>query len=282
MARQWRQDLASIDLTKTATDLRAIGITAERCATLQDAYDLADGFVTMKEREFDRINLVLAYARVPPHVEAAIRHRFFIANYPTIAAFAPYAAHVLRVQLFFHFGMAARLIGAERASHAIDMAYLYYLPFCNIFVSTDKFHRQCAPYFLRATQRFVWGEDLRLDLARINAHFLELPEDVRDEAIFTFASVPPPLAGSLVRELRALYMGERYDSRPQPDPRSLSPETHEKIAREMKEWQESPSAAPGRPTERLDTVIVPRTVHAKKGSWFQVPKAQRKPSSDGR
>ena len=64
----------------------------------------------------------------------------------------------------FHIAIAAHLISPERPSNRTDIAYLFYLPFCMMFVSSDKLHRETANLFLRADQEFVWGLDLKDDL----------------------------------------------------------------------------------------------------------------------
>ena len=51
----------------------------------------------------------------------------------------------------------------------MDIAYLYYLPFCMVFVSSDKLHERVVPLFLRdLTSRSSKGPDLKADLKRID------------------------------------------------------------------------------------------------------------------
>ena len=66
------------------------------------------------------------------------------------------------------------------------MAYLFYLPFCVVFVSSDKLHRKCAPLLLRDNQEFVWGPDLKAGLNEINEHYQTYPEKVREEGLLRF------------------------------------------------------------------------------------------------
>jgi hypothetical protein len=60
--------------------------------------------------------------------------------------FAPYAAHVVTVELFLQFALAAHLIASNRPSNRTDIAYLFYLPFCTLFASSDNLHRRTAPH----------------------------------------------------------------------------------------------------------------------------------------
>jgi hypothetical protein len=73
----------------------------------------------------------------------------------------------------------------------MDIAYLFYLPFCQVFISGDRLHRRCAPLFMREDQEFVWGLDLKADLGRMNAHYLALPESERARGVMKFAKGPP-------------------------------------------------------------------------------------------
>ena len=63
--------------------------------------------------------------------------------------------------VFFQVALGAGLIGGERPSNRTDIAYLFYLPFSMVFVSSDDLHRRTAPLFMRPDQAFVWGIDLK-------------------------------------------------------------------------------------------------------------------------
>jgi hypothetical protein len=87
--------------------------------------------------------------------------------------------------------MSANLISNARASYKIDIAYLYYLPFCMVFASNDKLHKRTVPLFLRSEQVFVDGIELKADLAKLDALYSKLPEEVREQGIMRFANEPP-------------------------------------------------------------------------------------------
>jgi hypothetical protein len=167
------------------------------------------------------------------------------------------------------------LISADRPSNRVDIAYLNYLPFCQIFVSSDRLHRQTAPLFMRPDQQFAWGSDLKADLARINAHFLTLPEVERDSGIMKFAGSPPKNEGSLVRELRGKYLRPGYDDEPRPERKNKSPEGDAALAKDLRAWTKAPTAPPeiaGDPNMETQMMAMQRMVRRKKGSWYQVPK----------
>jgi len=128
---------------------------------------------------------------VPTRMRGAIVARWRAAGGPALPEFAPYAAHVMTVDLVFNLALGADLISRDRPSNKIDIAYLYYLPFCMIFVSSDKLHARAVPCFLTSQQMFISGADLKQDLAKVDARYSSLPADVLARGIYEFAAYPP-------------------------------------------------------------------------------------------
>ncbi len=102
---------------------------------------------------------------------------------PSLAAYAPYAAHVVGVELFFEVAVGAGLIGTADRNNRGDIAYLFYAPFCHVFISSDSLHKRCAPLFLRADQCFAWGPDVKADLNRLMKKFEALPEEEKEKGL---------------------------------------------------------------------------------------------------
>src|SRR3546814_10545150 len=113
---------------------------------------------------------------MPPQTLNAVLRNWKAAGSLPLREYAPLAAHCLEVDLFFELCLSNGLISDQRPSNKIDISYLYYLPFADFFVSGDKLHRTAAPLFMDTRQRFVWGPDLKADLAALNAHFAALPD----------------------------------------------------------------------------------------------------------
>lgn len=280
MAKQWREGLQRIDLKTIANTLRDIGIDNTTCRTLEDARAMARTAVSGRDKPFARIALVMSILDVPHQHQTDIVKRWAILGYPPLIQHAPYTAHVLSVELFFQFALAAHLIGTERASNRVDIAYLNYLPFCMMFVSTDDLHRRCAPHFLRPDQQFVWGPALKEDLRRINEHFIALPDSVKEQGIMAFAQVPPKRDGSLVRELRAQFLTPGYDE--QLPVRVPEGEQGGELVQHLNAWSSAPTASmdvSDGDNDELEMMALERKVHRKKVSWYQVPKGL--PEDDG-
>ena len=102
-------------------------------------------------------------------------------SFPSLKKFAPYAAFVFMVDLFYYIALASHLIAPEKVTNKLDLSYLYYLPFCMLFISSDKFHRNCAPLFLRKDQTFIWGLDLKADLQKIDQYYESLPLEEKEK-----------------------------------------------------------------------------------------------------
>ena len=195
--------------------------------------------------------------------------RWSIDGKSALKQYAPYAAHVMEVELFFQFALASHRIGTERPSNRVDIAYLYYLPVCMAFVSSDDLHRRCIPLFLRPEQRFVWGPDLKDDLKQINAHFMAFPESQKERGIRAFAHAPPKRDGSIVRKLRAEFMGAEYDDRPPITPAPPGDPRDEELVRFVNQMTEAPDAPEGmteEDSEEPPSFTFKRLVRKKRGS----------------
>lgn len=93
------------------------------------------------------------------------------------------------------------------------MAYLYYLPFCHVFTSSDNLHRRCAPLFLLEDQAFVWAPDLKEDLKKINDYYDKYPDSEKEKGLFNIASTPPTDEEFLISNLWDRFC-LRWRSRP--------------------------------------------------------------------
>lgn len=96
---------------------------------------------------------------------------------PLLKNFVPYAYHILRVNMLFHIGLQHDLI-STRPTNTVDLEYLYYLPFCQIFTSNDKLHLNLAPLLIRKDQYFI---NLKQDLKTINEQLAQMSEEERDQ-----------------------------------------------------------------------------------------------------
>ena len=173
--------------------------------------------------------------------------------------------------MFFQIALASKLISDERASNRQDIAYLFYLPFCMMFVSNDRLHQRCAPLFLRANQEFVWGLDLKENLGQINEHYLEIPDSAKEQGVYSFADDPPPIGNQAVRNLwsRLLPKWRANDRETVEDALDRVPTADE--IRKLADAPEMITTDYDRASGELDQAVIKRLVKRKKGSWYQIP-----------
>ena len=136
----------------------------------------ADEFIDKGSRLI-ALHTALEIARIPPRLHSHILVRWKGAGGPPLREFAPYTAFCLSVDLFRVLAMGSGHMSWEKSSNYVDLAYLYYLPFCQVFISTDKIHRHTVPLFMNPIrQAFVWGPDLRAELAILAAEYMAAPD----------------------------------------------------------------------------------------------------------
>jgi hypothetical protein len=272
-AKLWRANLKSLTFESSAIYAEKLGIDISQCKNYNDAFRVATDIVTKSGKPYDLIEFIVTSLAIPRKYHQQLVRNYQTANFPPLSQFAPYAAHVIKVEIFFHICVSRGFISADRPSNKIDIAYLHYLPFCNVFISGDKLHRSTAPLFLTGNQKFVWAPDLKADLSKINDHFMELPDEVKDKGIMSFASKPPAEGNYLTAELWDIMNPNWRTLGKNMTP--LSEEANEKILKHVKGFTEAQTLPPEMmldPTEEIDNLSIQRSIKKKRGSWYQIPK----------
>ena len=272
-ASEWRRSLSSLPLDDIGRNLAAIGIRGESSRTLAEAKAVADAAVNDSAKSQQLIELALHFLGAPPQGYTLVLSSWKLAGSPPLVSYAPYAAFVLTVEIFFQVALSAGLISRARPSNRIDIAYLFYLPFCMVFVSCDRLHARSARHFLRTNQEFVWGLDLKGDLAKLNEHFSDLPDETKEKGVISFAGTPPKEGDYLVARLWDRHLRpwrDRHDGPPR-----MSPEGEANLIERLIQITKSPELPPEQidfDVRDPDTLVVQRLVRKRKGSWWQVPK----------
>jgi len=265
-AREWRANLTSLDLQSALQRFRAIGLSHPRVRDLAEAKALADNLVHRDGYRFASLKLALDLLGAPPAAQERAIARWKALGGPRLLDFAPYVAHVLTVDLLFYLGLGISQISTARPGNKIDIAYLYYLPFTRLFVSKDRLHQRTVPLFLQGDQEFIWAEDLKVDLSRLDAHFLALPEDVREQGVVTFATNPPDDTSFLTTRLWDKYL-PRWRERGY-EPRKPSKADSQRIAALTRAMTES-TAPPGIQigSDEADAIVFQRMIPIRMGKW---------------
>jgi hypothetical protein len=106
---------------------------------------------------------------------------------PPLREHVPYFVFMVTINIFFCLVLPTQPLKNVKASHQIDLAYLYYLPFCSVFTSKDNFHAEIVPLFLNPHQTFVNGTDFKEDLRTLDAHYSAWPDEVLKTGLINFA-----------------------------------------------------------------------------------------------
>ena len=144
--------------------------------TFEDAFAIAKEVVQGKGQRFRTLKTAYALLGLDPRQWRAVLNRWKEMGGPPLPEYAPYTAHCLLVEVFFHVAVDKTLISPDRPSNRTDIAYLNYLPFAMMFVSNDKLHKRTVPLFLAEKQQFVSGDELKKDLQALDAHYSAFPE----------------------------------------------------------------------------------------------------------
>ena len=272
-ASEWRQQISGLDLETLTRRLVNLGIGTKRCKDLQEARLVSEEVVRNPENGIQKLQLLSLALDIPYPLRAQIIHRWLVSGRPPLDEYAPYAAYMLTVEVFFYLGLEGSLISPDRASNRVDICYLFYLPFSMVFTSNDNLHRRCATLFLREDQEFVWGNDLKVALAHLDEHYKSLPNPTKDRGIYSFAASPPEDGLSLVtqlwdRHLLPVWRKHSKELRPKTD---LGPNFIDEI-KQLTEAPTLPADQLNFDSDSADTMIVERKVHKKRGDWYQLPK----------
>ena len=272
-AKQWRAQVKAMTFESSEIYAQKLGIDISQCKNIADSYSAASSVVASNNKPYDLIGFVLTSLAVPRELHQRIIQRYQTSGLPPLTSYAPYVAHVIKVEVFFHICVSRGFISSERPSNKIDIAYLHYLPFCKLFISGDKLHKNVAPLFMNKDQLFVWGPELKADLTALNKHYMDFPQETKDKGIMSFASKPPKDGDFLTSKLWDL-MGVKWRTQNETE-MPLSKESNDKLIEHMKSFKEIPIDNPDYTEfdiDSLDSVSLQRSVTKKKGNWFQLPK----------
>jgi len=263
-AKDWRQAITRIDLEQLFGIGREIIRSTQRPKDLVEAKDLAASMLAKPGARY-----VATYLQ-SLESNGAFR-RWDAHGKPPITAYAPYTAHILLVDLFFTIALGADLIGRERPTNRIDMSYLYYLPFCMVFTSRDKLHQRTAPLFLNESQVFLHGDELKSDLRRLDEYYDQLPDEVKQRGVMSFAHYPPTEGDFLISKLwdKLMRPGWRETAAQPKEPRSK--EADAKIIAEIDQVTKAPPAPRYYPHDEIEAMVIQRSIPIRRGKWRMVP-----------
>lgn len=271
-ARGWRRALASLNLEASYQRFKPLIDGIGRPRDLTEVKVVANELLSVGHDSDLDIFLAFAVLGIDPDAQRWIFGRWLETGSRSLATFAPYAAHVVKVELFFHLALSSDLISRDRPSNKADMAYLYYLPFCMVFTSSDKLHERTVPLFLNDHQAFVRGQDLKTDLRRLDEHYLELPEEVRSQGIMSFAKDPPEQGDFLVSSLWDRFLPRWRAIKAERGQREeMSPEAERELVQRFTPEAAGQRAPSDVHVDDADFVVIERVMPVRMGKWRILP-----------
>ncbi len=272
-ASTWRSIVQNADFQLSTTDLEKMGVPVNTANTLEEIRALVNDIVSNPKLTGGHIQTILALFNETKHTVAIVR-RWTDMKCPPLNIFAPYAAFFLEIELFFLLAVNKKLISSNRKSNKTDISYLYYLPFCMAFISTDKLHKRCAPLFLRKNQQFIWGDEMKYSLKKTDNHFKEYPQEIKEKGLNVIAPAPPVCFESEITRLFDLYC--RNDWRTITSSISTDPKkrTGKEIVDEMKAKANLPeiSSEEVKKLGEANSMTFERMISKGRGNWYQLPK----------
>jgi hypothetical protein len=276
IAKAWRRSVTAIDHSKHYEFFNKVFEKSRKPRNLVEAKNFTDSILDSMD-PLDSLSFGMLLFGIPSQSQLAVLQRWRQAGMPAVGNFTPYFRHALGVELFFHLAVAADLISRIRptgkADNKVDVAYLFYLPFCRIFASSDNLHERTVPLFLRLDQSFVKGPDLKAALRAIDEHYDRFPADLKARGFYAYADTPPEDTSFFVTQLWDKHVPHWREQKAKH--KKLTPEQQQALMDLVKKLstESTPASEAERPKSIEDVafVHVERKIMRSKGKWTRVP-----------
>src|SRR4029077_2496825 len=272
IAKAWRKNLSNIDYAAAYQHFQKY-YKHGKLKELPEVKAFAERVIDETDPEKSLL-FGLRLVGLTEAAKKAVVQRWHAGGQPAIRDFAPYFRYVYTVDMFFYLAIAADLISrvrpAHKADNKVDIAYLYYLPFCMVFTSSDNLHERVVPVFLRENQSFVKGQKLKADLRKLDEYYSSLPEEVKEQGLYHFAADPPNDTSFLVTRLWDKHLPTWRKGKA--EHKELSKDLQQALVDLMNRIDKDSQSSD--PRERVamdetDFVQIKRQVHRKKGKWVR-------------
>jgi hypothetical protein len=273
IAKNWRRALTRIDFDAMVKAVMAHLGHWRKPKSVEDAKQIADTIIDYMDPEW-LIRFGLDLLGAPEATDYVIGHWIKLRR-PPLREYLPYFIFLLTINLFFCLVLPTQLLKNVKPSHQVDLAYLYYLPFCSVFTSKDNFHAQIVPLFLNENQTFVNGAEFKEELRRLNEYYSALPEEDLKTGLINFAKHPPDDTSFLTTRLWDKYLPRWREIKEKPrEPRD--PETEKRLIEELNRMADSPElqSHDERDSDKLDYFTVIKNVRMRKGKWQRFSSGQ--------
>lgn len=167
-ANIWKDIKDSAKANDYVKILQANHIIIPKSTTIDELRLVVDQLLRNTKMHYVFLDMFLSYQDVDKTIKYNIKKRLKQCPYSLPKA-APYAFYCLKVFLLFLGAYKFDLLLEKKKDDQIDLEYLFYLPFCHVFSSNDKFHMTLAPPLMGKDQHFLSGEDLKKGIQEIES-----------------------------------------------------------------------------------------------------------------
>ena len=196
-AKEWRDTLDVLDFNYYLNIVKYL--IPDNISNLQDVWNYVNDFTSKKSQIL--LEYLFDFLNISEKHRKGIKRRWQYEAEPALITFCPYALYVFKVKLLFFIGMFKSFISSVRSSNIVDLSYLYYLPFCNVFVSNDKLHSRLCPFLLSNEQLFIDGKDLKYGLNLLSNYYSKFSTEIDEIGILQFAYQPPKDMKNIVSDI---------------------------------------------------------------------------------
>ena len=205
LSERWRDVTREFDLEAFADRVKSAMKGAPKVASLAEAREAAEEFMRTDASPARTLRWLLDELVIGDRVQDAVMRRWSLTWPRTMAEFSPYAAHLATVLIAFYLGLQSQVV-KKLPTNRLDLEYVFYLPFCDVFTSQDNFQTDLARAFLESPQLFIPAQDLKGDMKAIASWWNGLDDAGREEAATEQGFYPPDLPGSPTAEAWRRFM----------------------------------------------------------------------------
>lgn len=176
-AQNWRSSILEINLVQIRAMSSPIiqNLINNGINTLDQILVIINHNLSNKELKTEFLKTIIELFKIEQEYSTQIFYRWEMSNKPSIKEFSPYTHYCIRSLFLWNIGTLLGLFDSR--TNILDLEYLLYLPFTNVFASNDKFHKSIIQYLIVDNQRFIGGEDLKEDLNKIAKKWKVLNEE---------------------------------------------------------------------------------------------------------
>jgi hypothetical protein len=203
-AKYWRESTRGLELESFAAQLERRSLVIPKADSVEELVDHVDVMLGNSALQNVWLDWILDQLQPEAATRRAVKARWKAIGGVGLKRFSALSHHCLRVLLLLH-GATRHDLVSWKATNLLDVQYLYYAPFCQVFVSGDRLHTTLAPAVLRSDQTFIDAAALKADIKRISVWRDGLSQD-EIGFLSTLDPYPPPWPDSVTARAWRDYM----------------------------------------------------------------------------